>query len=142
MRPVQVKQIDYHMAPTAGFVLDEHDLKTLRPVRDEVDVALTLRTGVASSDILRSYLGLLVQNKSDFDAIESLCADKFFMQSPGIGMLPSSPTLRQRMDAGSVPLGAPVPARRPPLPSPRPNRSFDLKLTAYRAKRPSLQVAI
>jgi hypothetical protein len=53
---------------------------------------------VATSDIVRSYLGLLVQGKSDFDAIENLRGDKFFKQALGIGLLPSSPTLRQRMD--------------------------------------------
>jgi hypothetical protein len=65
---------------------------------------------VASSDIVRSYLGLLVQGKSDFDAIENLRGDKFFKQALGIGLLPSSPTLRQRMDAHAVSLAGHVPA--------------------------------
>jgi hypothetical protein len=40
-----------------------------------------------------------VQGKSDFDAIENFRGEAFFKQSLGIGLLPSSPTLRQRMDA-------------------------------------------
>ncbi|MFN8963064.1 MAG: IS1380 family transposase, partial [Betaproteobacteria bacterium] len=110
MRPIQVKQLDYDLTPTAGLALVGHHLKTLAPVLAEVDAALPVRTGVASSDIVRSYLGLLVQGKSDFDAIENLRGDKFFKQALGIGLLPSSPTLRQRMDAGAVALGALVPA--------------------------------
>ena len=104
MRPIQVKQLDYDLTPTAGLALVGHFLKTLAPVLADVDAALPVRTGVATSDIVRSYLGLLVQGKSDFDAIENLRGDKFFKQSLGIGLLPSSPTLRQRMDAHAAPL--------------------------------------
>jgi hypothetical protein len=60
---------------------------------------LPVRTGGAKSDILRSYLGLLVQGNNDFDVIENFRGDTFFKQALGIKLLPSSPTLRQRMDA-------------------------------------------
>ena len=36
---------------------------------------------------------------SDFDAIESFRGDAFYKQALGIALLPSSPTLRQRLDA-------------------------------------------
>ena len=104
MRSIEVKQLDYDLTPTAGLALVGHFLKTLAPVLADVDAALPVRAGVASSDIVRSYLGLLVQGKSDFDAIENLRGDKFFKQALGIGLLPSSPTLRQRMDAHAAPL--------------------------------------
>ena len=99
MRPIQVKQLDYDLTPTAGLALVGHFLKTLAPALADVDAALPVRTGVATSDIVRSYLGLLVQGKSDFDAIENVRGDKFFKRALGIELLPSSPTLRQRMDA-------------------------------------------
>ena len=110
MRPIQVKQLDYDLTPTAGLALVGHHLKTLAPVLAGRDAALPVRTGVATSDIVRSYVGLLVQGKSDFDAIENLRGDKFFKQSLGIGLLPSSPTLRQRMDTHAVALNGQVPA--------------------------------
>ena len=88
MRPIQVKQLDYDLTPTAGLALVGHFLKTLAPVLADVDASLPVRTGVATSDIVRSYLGLLVQGKSDFDAIENLRGDKFFKQALGIGLLP------------------------------------------------------
>ena len=56
------------------------------------------RAVVANSDIVRSYVGLLVQGKSDFDAIENFRGDTFYKQALGIALLPFSPTLRQRMD--------------------------------------------
>lgn len=108
MRPIQVKQLDYDLTPTAGLALVGHFLRTLAPALADVDGALPVRTGVAASDIVRSYLGLLVQGKSDFDAIENLRGDKFFKQALGIGLLPSSPTLRQRMDAHASSLAGQV----------------------------------
>ena len=108
MRPIQVKQLDYDLTPTAGLALVGHFLKTLVPALADLDAALPVRTGVATSDIVRSYLGLLVQGKSDFDAIENLRGDKFFKQALGIGLLPSSPTLRQRMDAHAARLAGQV----------------------------------
>jgi len=108
MRTIQVRQLDYDLTPTAGLALVGHFLKTLAPALADVDAALPVRTGVATSDIVRSYLGLLVQGKSDFDAIENLRGDKFFKQALGIGLLPSSPTLRQRMDANASSLAGHV----------------------------------
>ncbi|MGH8703284.1 MAG: IS1380 family transposase [Burkholderiales bacterium] len=101
MRPIIVKQLKYDLTPVAGLALAGHHLKRLSPVFKQIDKALPVRakTGVLTSDILRSYLGLLVQGKSDFDAIENFRGDTFFKQSLGIELLPSSATLRQRMDA-------------------------------------------
>jgi Transposase DDE domain group 1 len=110
MRPIRVTQLSYELTPTAGLALVGHHLKSIASVLAEVDSALPVRSGVANADVVRSYLGLLVQGKSDFDAIENVRGDKFFKHALGIGLLPSSPTLRQRMDARAVALGGFVPA--------------------------------
>ena len=99
MRQFIVKQLDYDLTPVAGLALVGHHLQRLAPVFKQIDAALPVKAGVANSDILRSYVGLLVQGKSDFDAIENFRGDAFFKQALGIKLLPSSPTLRQRMDA-------------------------------------------
>jgi hypothetical protein len=99
MRQLIVKQLDYDLTPVAGLSLVGHYLNALRPVLGRLDVALPVKSGVANSDIVRSYVGLLVQGKSDFDAIENFRGDAFYKQALGITLLPSSPTLRQRMDA-------------------------------------------
>jgi hypothetical protein len=99
MRPFIVKQLDYDLTPVAGLALVGHYLNSLWPALNKIDAVLPVRTGVATSDILRSYLGLLAQGKSDFDAIENFRGDAFFKQALNIKLLPSSPTLRQRMNA-------------------------------------------
>ncbi len=99
MRKLIVKQLDYDLTPVAGLALVGHYLKALQPAFKGVDKAMPIRSGVSTSDVLRTYLGLLVQGKSDFDAIENFRGDAFFKQSLGIEQLPSSPTLRQRLDA-------------------------------------------
>ena len=110
MRTIEVKQLDYDLTPVAGLALVGDHLKTLKPVLGALDKALPMRTGVANSDIVRSYLGLLVQGKSDFDAIENHRGEAFYKQALGIGLLPSSATLRQRMDALAPALAEHVPA--------------------------------
>ena len=110
MRPLIVKQLDYDLTPVAGLSLVGHLLNTLKPVLADIDRQLAIRGGVANSDVVRSYLGLLVQGKSDFDAIETFRGDVFFKHSLGIELLPSSPTLRQRMDAKAHALFEFVPA--------------------------------
>lgn len=108
MRTIEVRQLKYDLTPVAGLALVGDHLKTLAPVLARLDAALPVRTGVSSSDIVRSYLGLLVQGKSDFDAIENHRGDKFYKHALGISLLPSSPTLRQRMDAQASALSAHV----------------------------------
>jgi hypothetical protein len=99
LRPFIVKQLDYDLTPVAGLALVGLQLERLAPLFKRIDAAMPVRNGVANSDIVRSYIGLLTQGKSDFDAIENYRADAFFKQSLGIKLLASSPTLRQRMDS-------------------------------------------
>ena len=110
MRQLIVKQLDYDLTPVAGLALVGHYLKALQPALKGVDKAMPIRSGVSTSDVLRSYLGLLVQGKSDFDAIENFRSDAFFKQSLGIELLPSSPTLRQRLDAKATEVSERMPA--------------------------------
>src|SRR5881409_4056734 len=88
MRKLIVTQLDYDLTPVAGLALVGHHLKRLAPVFKQIDRALPVRTGVHTSDICRAYLGLLVQGKSDFDAIENFRSDAFFKQALGIELLP------------------------------------------------------
>ncbi len=53
---------------------------------------------ISNGDVATSYIGLLCQGKSDFDHIEAFREDPFFKQSLGLSNIPSSPTLRQRLD--------------------------------------------
>lgn len=57
---------------------------------------------VTHPDVLYAYLGLLCQGKSDFGQIEPFREDKFFAKAMGIKRMPSSPTLRQRLDLAAA----------------------------------------
>lgn len=60
--------------------------------------ALPLRHGIAHSDIIKTYLGLLCLGKSDFEAAENHRRDVYFQTALDIGRMPSSARLRQRLD--------------------------------------------
>ncbi len=54
---------------------------------------------IKNSDVAFAYIGLLCQGKSDFDAIREMEPDpEFYCKALGIDDIPSSETLRQRMD--------------------------------------------
>lgn len=54
------------------------------------------------SDVMKSYIGLLCQGKSDFDHIEPFRQDDVFPVCMQVKKVPSSPTLRQRLDAAAA----------------------------------------
>lgn len=54
------------------------------------------------ADVIKSYLGLLCQGKSDFDHIEPFRKDDVFRICMQLNKVPSSPTLRQRLDAAAA----------------------------------------
>jgi hypothetical protein len=93
-----IKKLPYDLTSNAGLALVGQYIKRLS-VSKRIDRKFPVGVGgIANSDILKSYLGLLVQGKNDFDAIEVFRGDDFFKRSLGIGAVPSSPTLRQRMN--------------------------------------------
>lgn len=85
----------------AGLALVGKYLKRIN-INSWVDPAFSVRSGIANSDIIKSYLGLLCLGKNDFDAIEGQRKDAFFARALGLRAVPSSPTLRQRMDTHAV----------------------------------------
>ena len=97
-----IKKLPYELTSNAGLALVGQYFKRLG-INQRIDPKYPLSgKGIANSDILKSYLGLLVQGKNDFDAIEAFRSDAFFSRALGIGAVPSSPTLRQRMDTHSA----------------------------------------
>jgi len=53
---------------------------------------------IANSDIFKTNLGLLVQGKNDFEAIQGFRGDEFCCCALGITTVPSCATLRQRLN--------------------------------------------
>jgi hypothetical protein len=98
-----IKKLPYDLSSQAGLALVGKYLRRIN-LNALVDPLFPVRSGVSNSTVLKSYLALLCQGKSDFDAIEAYRdatrgADAFFMRALGLSAVPSSPTLRQRLDA-------------------------------------------
>ena len=93
-----IKKLPYDLSSHAGLAFIGKYLKRVN-VNALIDPKFPVRSGVANSEILKSHLALLCLGKSDFDAIESFRDNAFFKRALGLGTVPSSPTLRQRMDA-------------------------------------------
>ncbi len=92
-----IKKLPYDLSSHAGLALIGKYLKRIN-VNSLIDPAFPVRSGVANSAILKSYLALLCLGKNDFDAIENFRDNAFFMRALGLDSVPSSPTLRQRLD--------------------------------------------
>jgi hypothetical protein len=54
--------------------------------------------GITTGDIILTYIGMLCQAQPEFEAAEQFREDEYYAQSLGITHIPSSSTLRQRLD--------------------------------------------
>jgi Transposase DDE domain group 1 len=101
MTDFQIKRLPYNLTSQAGLSLVGQYLKRYARIDQVIDPRFPIagQGGIATSSIIKAYVGLLCTAKSDFDAIESLRRDAFFHSALGLSAIPSSPTLRQRMDA-------------------------------------------
>ena len=93
-----IKQLPYDLSSQAGLALVGKYLAHIN-LNALVDPTFPVRSGVSNSAIVKSYLALLCQGKSDFDAIEAHRGDAFFARALRLAAVPSSPTLRQRLDS-------------------------------------------
>lgn len=92
-----IKKLPYDLRSHAGLAFVGKYLRGVN-INALVDPAYPVRSGVANSAILKSYLALLCLGKNDFDAIENFRDNAFFKRALGLSSVPSSPTLRQRLD--------------------------------------------
>ena len=76
MTDFSFKQLPYDLSSHAGLAFIGKYLKRIN-VNALIDPAFPVRSGIANSCILKSYLGLLCLGKNDFDAIESFRATLF-----------------------------------------------------------------
>jgi len=93
-----IKKLPYDLSTHAGLALVGKYLRRIN-VPALVDPLFPVRSGISNSSCIKSYLALLCQGKSDFDAVEAFRGDAFFQRAMGVEVVPSSPTLRQRMDS-------------------------------------------
>lgn len=97
MTSLVLRRLPYNLTAQAGLSLVGEHLSRNAQVDQIFDPAYP-SAGIKTSDLIRSYVGLLCQSKSDFDAIENFRADSPFARMLNIKQVPSAPTLRQRLD--------------------------------------------
>ena len=99
----ELKQSTRHMTSYAGLILIGQCLEAAG--LNFLDKKFPTPKGqIRTSDIVKSYIGLLALGKSDFEAIESFRKDRFFRQALQIERVPSSAWMRQRMEILAVDL--------------------------------------
>lgn len=97
--PFLIRQSRRDLTALSGLAFVGVALKRFAEIARHIDPAFPVRQGLPSSQILTSYIGLLAEGKSDFEAIEGKCQERFFREALGLTTVPSRATLRQRMDA-------------------------------------------
>jgi hypothetical protein len=96
--PFHLRQGHESLTHLGGLPLIGRAIARFSQLRQLIDTRFPVRSGIPNSNILIAQLGLLCQGKSDFEAIERFRRDSFFAQALGLRAVPSSPTLRQRLD--------------------------------------------
>jgi len=81
-----------------GLLLDRTNLANQI---SDVHIPSAPNPKISHDDVIQSMIGLLTLGKTHYDDIEPFRESSFFKESLGITSVPSSPTLRQRLDDAS-----------------------------------------
>jgi len=92
----ELKQSTRNLTSNAGLALLGQCFTAAR--LDLLDARFPTSQGMRTSDLVKSYAGLLSLGKSDFEAMEAFREDRFFKQALNLGKVPSSVWLRQRLE--------------------------------------------
>lgn len=98
MRRFIIERSEEDLTSHSGLALTGMAVSRYTDLAQSLKREVPLRHGISHADVLRSYLGLLCLGKSDFEAVSNVREDEFFAAALGIGTVPSTETLRQRMD--------------------------------------------
>jgi hypothetical protein len=97
----QIVQGDEQLSSHSGLALVGVILNRSQ-VRERLDMVMLPEhpfPEISHGEVATAMVGLICLGKPDFDAIEAFRDDPFFLQSLGLDSVPSSPTLRQRLDS-------------------------------------------
>lgn len=98
MKRFKIERSDADIISHGGLALIGQAIKRHTNFTGEIDAQIPLRHGIKHSDVLKSYLAMLCLGKNDFEAINTIESEFYFMSAMDIGDIPSEATLRQRMD--------------------------------------------
>ena len=95
-----IRQTRQLITGQAGLVLAGQALARFAQLPQQIDPKFPVSApALPTSDVIKSYVGLLCQGKNDFEAIEGYRGDGFFTAALGLRAVPSAARLRQRLDA-------------------------------------------
>ena len=97
----EIVQCDEQLSSHSGLALVGAilDRSSIRKRLDAVVLPEHPLSEISHGEVATAMIGLICVGKPDFDAIEPFRDDPFFIQSLGLDLVPSSPTLRQRLDS-------------------------------------------
>lgn len=98
MKRFKIEQSDADIVSHGGLALIGQALQRHTSLAQEIDAQVPLRHGIKHSDVIKSYLAMLCLGKNDFEAINTVESEFYFMSALDIRDIPSEATLRQRMD--------------------------------------------
>lgn len=98
MQRFKIVQSNADIISHSGLALIGQAVQRFTSLSSEVDTQVPLRHGIKHSDVLKGYLGMLCIGKNDFEAINTIESEFYFMSAMGLQKIPSEATLRQRID--------------------------------------------
>ncbi|GMU42411.1 MAG: hypothetical protein AMXMBFR25_03970 [Lysobacterales bacterium] len=87
------------MTARGGLVAVGKLLRQHAQLPQVLDPLFPAKTGLADGNIAITYCALLSQGVTEFDATENMRRDATFARALGLPALPSSPTVRQRIES-------------------------------------------
>jgi hypothetical protein len=97
----QIEQGNEYLSSHSGLALAGAILNGSQ-IRERLDMVILPEhpfPKISHGEVATTMIGLICLGKPDFDAIEAFRDDLFFLQSLDLDSVPSSPTLRQRLDS-------------------------------------------
>jgi hypothetical protein len=98
MKRFKIVQSDADIISHSGLALIGQAVNRHTHLTKQIDSLVPLRHGIKHSDVIKSYLAMLCIGKNDFEAINTIESEQYFMHAMGLDDIPSEATLRQRMD--------------------------------------------
>jgi len=98
LKPLRIVPLRSKLTARAGLVAVGKLLRHHAQLPQVLDPKFPVAGGFADSAVAMSYVALLCQGITEFDAIENMRGDATFAHALGMPSLPSAPTVRQRIE--------------------------------------------
>lgn len=98
MKGPRIVPLKSHLTARAGLVAVGELLRRHAQLPQVLDTRFPITAGFPDSAVAMTYVALLCQGITEFDAVENMRRDAGFAQALGLPSLPSAPTVRQRVE--------------------------------------------